>query len=97
MARASSVIKIPKPPRSAFNKNRPVSELLWAHVEHLAAAVKRDIDDERRAVRTEGDASAFIQKYTAMLHPARVLLVPQRTDGAAKKRKRSSPSSKTNR
>src|SRR5690349_11956480 len=97
MARVSSVLQIPKPPSSAFNKNRPVSELLWAHVEHLAAAVKRDIDDERRAVRTEGDASAFIQKYTAMLHPARVLLVPHRTNEAATKRKRSSSRSKTKR
>jgi hypothetical protein len=69
MAKSQNVIRIPKPPADAYNKDRPVSELLWMQVEHLAAVVKKDIDDERRAVRTEGDASDFIRKYTAFLHP----------------------------
>jgi hypothetical protein len=69
MAKSQNVIRIPKPPADAYNKDRPVSELLWMQVEHLAAVVKKDIDDERRAIRTEGDASAFIKKYTALLHP----------------------------
>ena len=69
MARSTNVIRIPKVPADAYNKNRPVSDLLWTQVEHLAAVVKKDIDDERRAIRTEGEASAFIKKYTAILHP----------------------------
>lgn len=77
MAKSANVISIPKPPRDAYNAHRPVSDLLWTQVEHLAAVVKRDIDDERRAINTEGQASAFIKKMTAMLHPA----------GAAKKQK----------
>lgn len=69
MAKSTNVIRIPKVPADAYNRQRPVSELLWTQVEHLAAVVKKDIDDERRAIRTEGDASAFIKKYTAILHP----------------------------
>ncbi len=33
-----AVIKVPKPPKSAFNKNRPASSLLQAQIEHLEAA-----------------------------------------------------------
>ena len=69
MAKSATEITIPKPPRDAFNKHRPVSDLLWMQVEHLAAVVKKDIDDERRAINTEGEASAFIKKMTAILHP----------------------------
>jgi hypothetical protein len=69
MAKAPKVVRIPKLPVAAFNKNRPVSDLLWTQVEHLAAVVKKDIDDERRSIRTEGQASLFIKKYTALLHP----------------------------
>jgi hypothetical protein len=69
MAKAPKVVRIPKLPASAFNKHRPVSDLLWNQVEHLAAVVKKDIDDERRSIRTEGQASLFIKKYTALLHP----------------------------
>jgi len=69
MAKAPKVVRIPKMPATAFNKNRPVSDLLWNQVEHLAAVVKKDIDEERRSIRTEGQASLFIKKYTALLHP----------------------------
>jgi hypothetical protein len=69
MAKSSNVIRIPKIPADAFNQHRPVSDLLWEQVEHLAAVVRRQIDDERRAIRTEGQASAFIKKMTAILHP----------------------------
>jgi hypothetical protein len=69
MVRGPKVVRIPKLPKTAFNQSRPVSDLLWTQVEHLAAVVKKDIDDERRAIRTEGQASVFIRKYTALLHP----------------------------
>lgn len=69
MPKSKNVIRIPKMPTDAFNLQRPVSELLWTQVEHLAAVVRREIDEERRAIRTEGQASAFVKKYTALLHP----------------------------
>ena len=97
MAKSQKVISIPKPPASAYNKNRPVSELLWMQVEHLAAVVKKDIDDdtratkvtideERRAIRTEGEASDFIKKYTAVLHPDGARKSPTRSSKSARKK-----------
>jgi hypothetical protein len=91
MAKQANVIRIPKPPASAFNKHRPVSELIWSQVEHLAAVVKKDIDDERRAISTEAQASVFIKKMTVILHPqgAAKKATPS-TKRAAKKPARSS-------
>jgi hypothetical protein len=91
MAKSTNIIRIPKVPAAAFNKHRPVSNLLWEQVEHLAAVVRRQIDDERRAVTTEGQASAFIKKYTAFLHPQGARKQPARSSKkAAKKPARSS-------
>jgi hypothetical protein len=91
MAKQENVIRIPKPPASAFNKHRPVSELIWSQVEHLAAVVKKDIDDQRRAISTEGQASVFIAKMTAILHPeAARKKAGASTKGAGKKLPRSS-------
>lgn len=86
MAKSQNVISIPKPPADAYNTHRPVSELLWMQVEHLAAVVKKDIDDERRAIRTEGEASAFIRKCTAILHPQGARKRPSRSSQGAKKK-----------
>ena len=95
MAKSENVIRIPKPPAAAFNQHRPVSDLLWEQVEHLAAVVRRAIDEERREIRTEGQASAFIRKYTAFLHPEGTRQPPARSSkragkGAGKKPARSS-------
>jgi hypothetical protein len=86
MAKSTNVIRILKPPASAFNKHRPVSDLLWTQVEHLAAVVKKEIDDERRAIRTEGQASDFIKKYTAFLHPQGARKKPAPSSKGAKKK-----------
>lgn len=67
-AKPVNVVTIEMPPAQAFNKHRPVSDFLWMQVEHLAMAVKKEIDDERRAVRTEGQASAYIRKMTRVLN-----------------------------
>jgi hypothetical protein len=69
MAKSKNVISVPRPPAEAFNKHRPVSDLLWAQVEYLAAIAKAKIDEERRKIRTEGEASAFISRITEVLHP----------------------------
>lgn len=91
MAKQENIIRIPKPPASAFNQHRPVSELIWSQVEHLAAVVKKDIDDQRRAISTEAQASAFIKQMTAILHPQGASKKPApSTRGAGKKPTRSS-------
>jgi hypothetical protein len=59
-----ATIKVPKPPRRAFNPNRRASDLLKQQIEHLEWAVRHA--GERRAagyhkskavIRTEGDAA----------------------------------------
>jgi len=90
MAKSRNVISVPRPPADAFNRHRPVSELLWTQVEHLAAIAKTRIDAERRAIRTEGDASAFIQKITAALHPEGKKKRARSPKGAVKNPPRSS-------
>ncbi|HSB10052.1 MAG TPA: hypothetical protein VLM38_11255 [Blastocatellia bacterium] len=85
--KSKSVIRFPKPPADAFNDYRPVSDLLWEQVEDLAAFRKKKIEDQRRAIKTEGQASAFIQKMTAFINPPAVTTTPTRASkGAAKKR-----------
>ncbi len=93
MAKSSNVIKIPKPPADAYNKYRPVSELLWTQVEHVAAVVRRAIDEERRAIRTEEQAGFFIKKYIAFLHPQEAPVQPK----AATKRAGKKPASSSKR
>lgn len=67
MAKSENIIRILELPPGAFNKHRPVSDLLRTHAENLAAAVIRMIDSERLAIDTEERASAFIKKYSAFL------------------------------
>src|SRR5215510_4160189 len=91
MAKSENIIRILKLPSDAFNKRRPVSDLLWTQVEHLAAVVKGMIDTERRAITTEEQASAFIKKYAAFLHqPAAGKKPTASPNGTRKKTARSS-------
>ena len=67
-------IKVPKPPKSAFNPNRPASDLLKNQVAHLEWAVRHA--GERRAgyrvkpVKTEADASARMSALLPRLDSA---------------------------
>ena len=67
-------IKVPKTPKSAFNKNRPASDLLKAQLEHLEAAsgnYQSESSARRKAAKplTEGDVANRIHALTAKLHP----------------------------
>jgi hypothetical protein len=69
-----AVIKVPKPPRSAFNKNRPVSALLKNQMLHLHEVEKKFPPAHHsgiyiNAIRTEGEAAEYIRRVTARLHP----------------------------
>jgi hypothetical protein len=70
-----ATIKVPKPPKSAFNKKRPVSSLLRAHLEHLQRAEFRLPSEMQtniyiNAIKTEGEAADYIGQVTARLHAA---------------------------
>jgi hypothetical protein len=64
-------IRVPKPAPGSFNKNRPVSTLLQAQAEHMAEAVKKHIQDEMKAIKTEGEASEYIKKMGEFLRQLR--------------------------
>lgn len=69
---AVKLIKVPKTPKTAFNKQRPVSNLLKSQIEHLEAAAYgyAATPQKRKRPRNEGQASAYIETLTKQLHPA---------------------------
>jgi len=68
-------IAVPTPQASSFNKNRPVSSLLLAQMEHIRHAESARLPKHKRGVglpaeiRTEADAATYIAAITKMLHP----------------------------
>ena len=88
-------IKVPKPPRRAFNPQRPASDLLRHQIEHLEWAVRHA--GERRAgytvkrVKTEADAAARMAALIPKLSSAAELpfnasSIPERKPAPARKR-----------
>jgi hypothetical protein len=76
MARTLRIIRIPKPPLSAFNKNRLAGKLLQAQTAHLREALIKHLEEltallaiDLKSLETEGKVSAYIHKVTAILHP----------------------------
>jgi len=70
-----TVIKVPKPPESAFNMNRPVSALLKNQILHLQEAELRFAARDQtniyiNDIKTEGQAAEYIRQVTAKLHAA---------------------------
>ncbi len=73
-----TVIKVPRPPESAFNKERRVSSLLRTQLEHLQEAEFRlPARDQTNiyinAIKTEGEAAEYIGQVTAKLQAAHAL------------------------
>jgi len=68
-------IKVPKTPKSAYDPDRPISDLVKNQIRHMQAA-EQSLPVESRslmpvaAITTERDASAYIQHVTEQLHPA---------------------------
>jgi phospholipase C len=68
-------IAVGKPSAQAMNPDREVSMLLIEHIQHLHE-VEKTLPPEQQtgiditAIRTEGEASDYIQRVTAALHPA---------------------------
>ena len=70
-----TVIQVPKPPKSAWDPNRPLSTLLQSQIEHLCEAEKRLPHKYKsqiytNAIKTEGEAAEYIQKVTAAIQRA---------------------------
>jgi hypothetical protein len=87
-----AVIKVPRPPKSAFNPNRPMSSLLEWQVEHLHEAEKRLPVQHRtdiyiNAIKTEGEAANYIRAVTEAIHAAHAEAEAMRAQRAPAKRK----------
>lgn len=68
-------IRVPKPPASAMNKDRPISSLIRAQLEHIRHAESARLPKEKRVdtdiekIGTEAEAAAYIGAVTRVLHP----------------------------
>jgi hypothetical protein len=89
-----AIVKVPKPPQSAMNKNRAISSLLKTQIKHLQEAEFRLPAEAQsniyiNAIKTEGEAADYIRQVTAALHAehaaAQVGRQPKRQPKAAKK------------
>ena len=70
-----TVIKVPRPPKSAFDPNRAVNALLKNQMEHLFEAEKKLPSKYRseiyvNAIKTEGEAAEYIRTVTEAIHAA---------------------------
>ena len=85
-----TIIRVPQPPRSAVDKNRPVSSLLKTQIKHMQEAELRlparsQTNTYINAIKTEGEAAEYIRQVTEALHREHAAAGSQR---AAKKAKR---------
>ena len=70
-----AIIKIPAPPKSSMNRDRPVSGLLKSQILHLQEAefrlpAKYQTNIYIHSIRTEGDAGEYIREVTQAIHAA---------------------------
>jgi hypothetical protein len=70
-----SVIHVPRPSKNAMNPGRPVNALLLAQIEHLQHAERRlplryRSEIYTHAIKTEGEAAAYIREVTEAIHKA---------------------------
>jgi hypothetical protein len=70
-----ALIRVPKPPKSAYDPNRPVSSLLKSQIDHLREAesklpLRYRSEVYVKAVRTEGEAAKYIREVTEAIHEA---------------------------
>ena len=70
-------IKVPKPPKHAFNPNRPASDLLQAQVKHMEWAIRHAGERRRgykvKRIKTEADATARMAKLLPRLESTKHL------------------------
>jgi len=68
------VAKVPKTPKSSYNHNRFISDLLRQQVHHFHALEKSGLGPDEQPtniskIKTELHASEYLKKMTAHLHP----------------------------
>jgi len=85
------LIKVPKPPASAMNKDRPISSLLKTQLLHVQKAefrlpARAQTNIYINAIKTEGEAAEYIRQVTTNLRKehATPAVKPRRRLGKAK-------------
>ena len=75
-SKKTNLIRVPKAPKSSYNPNRPIKgNALLEHQLHYLHALELKLPPDRRtgldflSIDTEGEASEYIRKMTAILHP----------------------------
>jgi len=68
------VMKVPKPPKSAYNHDRFISGLIEHQIKHFSEVEKSLLEPGQRLtdisrIKTELQASKYLKKMTALLHP----------------------------
>jgi hypothetical protein len=84
-------IRVPQPPAEAFNKNRRVSDLIRAQVNHFKHVEQKLTAEQRKSIPqlgvvTEADAAKYIAAMTSALRG-----LPAKAKGAATPRIRLVP------
>ena len=68
-------IRIPLPPASAFNRDRPSTSLIQSQLKHIHHAESARLLKHKRVgikledIRTEAEAATYIAAVTKVLHP----------------------------
>jgi hypothetical protein len=88
MAARLKIIRIPRTPASAFDRDREISDLVRTQVRHAYQALHewwRTADAVRpESVQTEGEAAKYIKMVTRILHPEATPAVPMPAPPAPK-------------
>jgi hypothetical protein len=86
-----NIVRVPKPPRSAFDKERPASRLLLDQMIHVANALSMYLLtlDNRAAQKpvTEEQAGYFVGLATSILHPHTAPSLAGKKSRTARKKK----------
>jgi hypothetical protein len=86
-----TLIKVPRPPRSAYDPGRPLNALLKNQVEHLYEA-ERKLPSRYRsqiyinAIKTEGEAAEYIRAVTEAILAAHEDAAARRAKPARKRK-----------
>lgn len=69
------LIHVPKPPKTAFDPDRPMGSLLKSQIDHLREAesklpLRYRSEVYIKAVKTEGEAAQYIREVTEAIHEA---------------------------
>jgi len=92
------VMKVPKTPKRAYNHNRFISSLIEHQIKHFSEVEKSLLKPGQKptdtsSIKTELQASKYLKKMTALLHPQgagkpKVVARPKKAKPAKRKTKR---------